>query len=159
MTVHVDVQNACDDDTVPELPIVESWIARAVDASGANNDAEVSVRIVDVDEIHAMNRDYRGNDKPTNVLSFPAGDVAGLPADMPVPLGDIVICASIIRHEAAEQGKAVSDHWAHMLVHGTLHLLGYDHETEPEAAEMEMLETGILSEQGLADPYRASVET
>ena len=89
------------------------------------------MRIVDAAEIHALNSDYRGKDKPTNVLSFPAGDVAGLPADMPVPLGDVVICASVVREEAAAQGKALDDHWAHMLVHGTLHLLGYDHETDP----------------------------
>lgn len=159
MTVQVDVQNACDDDTAPEIPIVESWIARAVRASGADGDAEVSVRIVDAAEIHALNSDYRGQDKPTNVLSFPAGDVAGLPADMPVPLGDVVICASVVRAEAAAQGKAITDHWAHMLVHGTLHLLGYDHETETEAAEMEALETRILSEHGVADPYGASGQT
>jgi probable rRNA maturation factor len=159
MTVQVDVQNACDDDTAPEIPIVESWIARAVCATDAEGDIEVSVRIVDAAEIHALNSDYRGRDKPTNVLSFPAGEVAGLPADMPVPLGDVVICARVVREEAAAQGKAIDDHWAHMLVHGTLHLLGYDHETETEAAEMEALETRILSEHGVADPYRATGQT
>ena len=159
MTVQVDVQNACNDDTAPEIPIVESWIGRAIDASGHGGDTEVSVRIVDAAEIHALNSDYRGKDKPTNVLSFPAGDVAGLPADMPVPLGDVVICASVVREEAAAQGKAITDHWAHMLVHGTLHLLGFDHETETEAAEMEALETRILSEHGVADPYGASGQT
>jgi len=159
MTVQVDVQNACDDDTAPEIPIVESWIARAVCATDAEGDIEVSVRIVDAAEIHALNSDYRGRDKPTNVLSFPAGEVAGLPADMPAPLGDVVICASVVREEAAAQGKAIDDHWAHMLVHGTLHLLGYDHETETEAAEMEALETRILSEHGVADPYRATGQT
>ncbi len=159
MTVQVDVQNACDDDTAPEIPVVASWIVRAIGASGPDGDSEVSVRIVDAAEIHALNSDYRGKDRPTNVLSFPAGDVAGLPADMPVPLGDVVICASVVRDEAAAQGKAITDHWAHMLVHGTLHLLGYDHETEPEAAEMEALETRILSEHGVADPYGASGQT
>ena len=159
MTVQVDVQNACDDETAPEIPIVEAWIARAVGASGPDGDTEVSVRIVDAAEIHALNSDYRGKDKPTNVLSFPAGDVAGLPADMPVPLGDVVICASVVREEAAAQGKAITDHWAHMLVHGTLHLLGYDHATATEAAEMEALETRILSEHGVADPYGASGQT
>ena len=159
MTVQVDVQNACDDDTAPETPLVESWIARAVGASGTDGDAEVSVRIVDTTEIQALNSDYRGKDKPTNVLSFPVGDVAGLPAGMPVPLGDVVICASVVREEAAAQGKAITDHWAHMLVHGTLHLLGYDHETETEAVEMEALETRILSEHGVADPYGASGQT
>jgi len=159
MNVQVDVQNACDDDTAPEVPIVESWIALAVGASGKDCDTEVSVRIVDADEIHTLNCEYRGKDKPTNVLSFPAGEVAGLPADMPVPLGDIVICASVVRDEAAEQDKTLADHWAHMLVHGTLHLLGYDHEMDTEAAEMEALEMRILTEQGLADPYGASGQT
>lgn len=159
MTVQVDVQNASDDDTALEISLVESWIARAIDASGPGGDTEVSVRIVDAAEIHALNSDYRGKDKPTNVLSFPAGDVAGLPADMPMPLGDVVICASVVREEAAAQGKAITDHWAHMLVHGTLHLLGFDHETETEAAQMEALETRILSEHGVADPYGASGQT
>lgn len=159
MIVQVDVQNACDDDTAPETPMVESWIARAVAAAGVGSEFEVSVRIVDADEIRALNSGYRSKDKPTNVLSFPAGKVAGLPADIPVLLGDVVVCASVVRDEAEAQGKAVEDHWAHMLVHGTLHLLGFDHETDSEAAEMEALETRILSEHGLAAPYGASGET
>jgi probable rRNA maturation factor len=159
MTVQVDVQNACDDDTVPEVPIVESWIESTVVAAGIVVDTEVSVRVVSPEEVHALNSEYRGKEKPTNVLSFPAGKVAGLPDDMPQPLGDIVICAQVVRDEAREQGKAVADHWAHMLVHGTLHLLGFDHETDSDAAEMEALETRILSDQGLADPYGASGET
>jgi probable rRNA maturation factor len=159
MKVQVDVQYACDDDTAPEIATVEFWIASAIEASGNKSDAEVSVRIVDSDEIRALNRDYRGKDRPTNVLSFPAGEVAGLPAEVPVLLGDIVVCASVVRDEATEQGKTLADHWAHMLVHGTLHLLGYDHEADTDAAEMEALEARILSEHGLADPYGASAET
>ena len=158
MTVQVDVQNACDDDTAPEVPIVESWVVRTVAAAGAGHEFEVSVRIVDSAEIHALNSKYRSKDKPTNVLSFPAGKVAGLPADIPVLLGDIVVCASIVCDEAKAQGKAVEDHWAHMLVHGTLHLLGFDHETDSEAAAMETLETCILSDHGVADPYGAPGE-
>ena len=158
MTVQVDVQNACDDDTAPEVPIVESWVVRTVAAAGAGHEFEVSVRIVDSAEIHALNSKYRSKDKPTNVLSFPAGKVAGLPADIPVLLGDIVVCASIVCDEAKAQGKAVEDHWAHMLVHGTLHLLGFDHETDSEAAAMETLETRILSDHGVADPYGAPGE-
>ena len=153
MTVQVDVQNATDDDTAPETAEVESWVARAVRVSGADSDAEVSVRIVDAGEIHALNREYRGKDKPTNVLSFPAGEVEGLPADVPRLLGDIVICAEVVRAEAVQQGKVAAEHWAHMLVHGTLHLLGHDHETDAEAAEMEALEARILSDFGIPDPY------
>ena len=148
MTVRVDVQNATDDDTAPDASDVESWVARAVGASGTGRDAEVSVRIVDASEIQALNRDYRGKDRPTNVLSFPVGEVAGLPADVPRLLGDIVICADVVRDEAAEQGKLVTNHWAHMLVHGTLHLLGHDHETDAEAVEMEALDSESTEQVG-----------
>jgi probable rRNA maturation factor len=114
----------------------------------------VSVRVVDVDEMQTLNRDYRDKDKPTNVLSFPAGEIDGLPADEGSSLGDVVICAAIVRDEAAEQGKSLADHWGHMLVHGTLHLLGHDHLTDAEATEMEGLEVKILTSHGVADPYR-----
>jgi len=159
MNVLVDVQRACDHDTIPTTEIVDAWVSRAVEAASAPRDVEVSVRIVDGDEIQALNRDYREKDKATNVLSFPAGPLAGLPDDMPVLLGDIVVCASVVESEAAEQGKAVGDHWAHMLVHGALHLLGFDHEDDAEAAEMEALETRVLTEHGLPDPYGASGQT
>jgi probable rRNA maturation factor len=114
------------------------------------------VRLVDTAEIRSLNREYRRKDKATNVLSFRAAAIKGLPTDVAQALGDIVICATVVNDEAAEQGKAIDDHWAHMLVHGTLHLLGYDHETADEAAEMEGVETRILTENGLADPYRES---
>ena len=155
MNGQIDVQLACDDDTIPQPDVIESWVLRAIEAAGQAADAEVSVRVVDSDESQALNRQYRGMDKPTNVLSFPAGTVEGLPDDAPMLLGDIVVCASVVTAEAHEQGKAVADHWAHMLVHGTLHLLGYDHDTDSQAEEMETLETRILAGQGLADPYGA----
>ncbi len=153
MTVQVDVHQAADDDSVPASDFVTAWVVRAVEAAGADGAVEVSVRIVDAAEIHALNRDYRGKDKPTNVLSFPAGDVAGLPDDEARPLGDIVACASVVSDEAMQQAKAVHDHWAHMLVHGTLHLLGYDHQNDEEAADMETLEVRVLAAHGVADPY------
>jgi len=159
MTVQVDVTTASDDDNTPEATSVDNWVSRAVDAAGVSADVEVSVRIVDAEEMHALNREYRGKDKPTNVLSFPGGPIDGLPDDQPSLLGDIVVCAGIVSDEAAEQGKPVSDHWAHMLVHGTLHLLGFDHETDDEAASMEALETQILASCGLPDPYGASGQT
>jgi len=112
------------------------------------------VRLVDTDEIRSLNREYRRKDKATNVLSFPAAAIEGLPTDVAQVLGDVVVCATVVNEEAAEQGKAIEDHWAHMLVHGTLHLLGYDHEADDDAAEMEGIETRILTENGLADPYR-----
>ena len=159
MTVQVDVTTASDDHNTPEATSVDNWVSRAVGAAGVSADVEVSVRIVDAEEMHALNREYRGKDKPTNVLSFPAGPIDGLPDDQPSLLGDIVVCAGIVTDEAAEQGKPVSDHWAHMLVHGTLHLLGFDHETDDEAASMEALETQILASCGLPDPYGASGQT
>ncbi len=159
MNVLVDVQQASNEETIPAATFVESWVVRAVCAAGQSAQTEVSVRIVDRDEMQTLNRDYRDKDKPTNVLSFPAGEVAGLPDDEPLPLGDIVICAGVVHDEAVAQGKAVMDHWAHMLVHGTLHLLGYDHKTDAQAAEMEALETRILNEHGVTDPYGAAVQT
>jgi probable rRNA maturation factor len=159
MNVLVDVQRACEDDTIPDAETVDAWVTRAVDAASVPNDVEVSVRIVDEDEIRNLNRDYRDKDKATNVLSFPAGPLAGLPDDAPALLGDIVICAGVVVTEAAVQGKTVAAHWAHMLVHGTLHLLGFDHEDDAEAAAMEALETRVLTAHGLPDPYGASGQT
>ena len=151
----VDVQIASDDEDAPSTGEIESWVIRALIATGREfvAGAEVSVRVVDAVEIRALNRDYREQDKPTNVLSFPAGTIAGLPEDEARVIGDIVICAEVVKSEADEQGKSVADHWAHMLVHGALHLTGYDHGTDSEAAEMERLEKEILLQFGVADPY------
>ena len=114
------------------------------------------MRLVDTEEMRVLNRDFRNKDTSTNVLSFPARAIEGLPAEAGHVLGDIVICAAIVSDEAARQGKASGDHWAHMLVHGTLHLLGYDHDSDTDAAEMEALETQILTSNGLKDPYAMS---
>ena len=154
--VRVDVFQACDDDTIPATDTVKNWVVRAAETTNNASDFDVSVGIVDADESRALNREYRGKDTPTNVLSFPAGRIEGLPDGVPVHLGDIVVCASVVNDEANQQEKAAADHWAHMLVHGTLHLLGYDHQTDAEAAEMEALETRILMKRGLKDPYLVS---
>lgn len=156
MTIEVDVQLACEGIAVPSADVVTSWVAHAVDEAADFDNAEVSVRVVDADEIQALNRDYRDKDRPTNVLSFPAGPVTGMPGGEPVLLGDIVVCASIVHAEAAEQGKTDTDHWAHMLVHGTLHLLGFDHVLDEDATTMEALEARILASLGIADPYGAA---
>lgn len=149
----VDVQVACDDPDIPRPAQMQTWIAAALAAAAFTDEAgaEVSVRIVDADEIQALNAAYRRQDKPTNVLSFPA-ETQALPGE-PRLLGDVVVCAPVVRAEADEQGKALAAHWAHMLVHGTLHLLGYDHEADAEAARMEELESNILAAHGIADPY------
>ena len=156
MKVRVDVQLACDGIAVPSVDIMTSWVTRTVAEVGGVPDSEVSVRVVDADEMQALNRDYRQKDKPTNVLSFPAGAVSGLPDGEPLPLGDIVVCASVVHKEAAAQAKTDTDHWAHMLVHGTLHLLGYDHEADDEAEAMEALEMRILTAHGITDPYQVT---
>jgi probable rRNA maturation factor len=153
--VTADVQVACDDPDIPASADIQNWIAAAIEQSGRKpaGDVDVAVRVVDAEEIRTLNRLYRDKDKPTNVLSFPTGDIDGLPPEAGVLLGDVVVCAAIVAAEAGEQGKALADHWAHIIVHGTLHLLGFDHENEADAVEMESLETQILASQSVTDPY------
>lgn len=157
MTVQVDVQIAVDDDSIPDAEGISLWIDRTLSADGDNGATEVSVRIVDASEMQELNAEFREQDKSTNVLSFPAGDIVGLPGDSERPLGDIVVCAAVVASEAEQQGKALSDHWAHMLVHGTLHLLGYDHIDDADAVVMEGLEARILGAHGIANPYGESL--
>jgi probable rRNA maturation factor len=149
----VDVQIATDAKGVPTSEEIRRWVERAASNELQDPDLEISVRVVDEHEMQHLNREYREQDKTTNVLSFPAGDVAGLPKGVSPVLGDIVICAAVVEREAAEQGKTAADHWGHMLVHGVLHLLGYDHTTASEAEAMEGLEREILADLGIADPY------
>ena len=154
--MNVDVQLASDAAGIPSIDTVQGWVESAVRATDSERGAEVSVRIVDEPEMRALNREYRDQDKPTNVLAFPAGDSGfAPPGEMPL-LGDIVVCAGVVAREADEQGKPLEYHWAHMLVHGTLHLLGYDHVGEEQAETMEALERRILDELGIADPYAGS---
>lgn len=108
---------------------------------------ELTLRIVDADESRALNRDWRSKDAPTNVLSFGGDEDAGV-------LGDLVICAAVVAREAAEQGKPARAHWAHMVVHGCLHLQGHDHVADTDATRMEALERQILEQLGFSDPYR-----
>ena len=151
-TVHVLV--ACNGPEIPNDESIRRWVTVTLDAASAEAAGEVSVKIVDTDEMQALNRDFRDTDKPTNVLSFPAGPVAGLPAAEAEVLGDIAICAEVVHDEAEQQQKTPAAHWAHMLVHGTLHLLGYDHVGADDAMAMQRLETKILEAGGIADPYR-----
>ena len=112
----------------------------------------------DEPEIQALNKTYRGKDRPTNVLAFPAelSSMPGLPPDEPSVLGDLVVCAPVVSREAVEQGKAGSAHWSHMLVHGMLHLLGFDHRTDADAGRMESLEIDILARRGFENPYKGT---
>lgn len=111
---------------------------------------ELTIRIVDEAESQQLNHEYRGKDKPTNVLSFPFE----APAHVPIPLlGDLIICKQVVEREALEQDKPLSAHWAHMVVHGCLHLLGYDHIEDEEAEEMEGIERVVMNDLGFEDPY------
>lgn len=150
MTVEVQVSDALDDSIyVPDTAHIERWALAALKQQGA--DGQLSVRIVDGEEARALNRQYRGKDMPTNVLSFPL-EAPGFIE--PRLLGDIVICAPVVAQEASGQGKQEQAHWAHMLIHGVLHLLGYDHDSDEEAKVMESAEVDILSRLGFADPYQ-----
>ena len=151
MKLTVDIQCASTE-PVPEEEDLRRWIAAALASRKKPGDAEISVRLVDGDEMARLNQAYRHKAGPTNVLSFPAE----LPAELELPLlGDIVICAPVVRAEAREQNKNTAAHWAHMAVHGTLHLLGYDHTEEREALVMEALETAILAKLNYPCPYQA----
>jgi probable rRNA maturation factor len=153
----IDVEIVSDDATVPSIDEITDWVQRALDAvPEPPQDAELAVRVVDAEEMQSLNCEHRQKDVPTNVLSFPIGEIQGLPAAAGNFLGDIVVCAPVVSREAAGQGKHLNDHWAHMLVHGTLHLLGYDHQIESEAAKMEALEQRVLAQHGVPNPYRAS---
>jgi len=139
---------------LPTRPQFRKWVLAALTGAGRRFDSEVAIQLVDAPEGQAMNLQYRGKDYATNVLSFPAEVPEGLPEDFDFPqLGDLVICAPVVAREAAEQGKALDDHFAHLTVHGVLHLLGFDHIEDAEAEEMEALERVILAELGISDPY------
>ena len=139
---------------IPAAVSFRKWVAAALE--GRIREADLAVRVVDVREGRAMNRHFRGKDYATNVLSFPAELPEGLPADVKFPLlGDLVICAPVVAREARDQKKPLAAHYAHMTVHGALHLLGWNHEDEREAECMEQLERDILASLGIADPYRA----
>lgn len=158
-TVTVDIQLALNEDStaiLPENDQIQQWATMAVNTASHSDKEEnqITVRIVEEAEISRLNADYRGKDGPTNVLSFPFLAPPGIPVDeFAGSLGDLVICASVVEKEAAQQNKQAMQHWAHMIVHGTLHLLGYDHQKEQEAKNMERLETTILAEMGYPDPY------
>ena len=151
----VDIQVASESAEVPDDGHMIEWISTTIEVVEPDQQTavEVALRVVDETEMQRLNRDFRGKDRVTNVLSFPAGSDEFLPPDLPKNLGDIVICAPVVISEANEQGKAPEAHWAHLLVHGTLHLLGYDHVEAAEAEAMEALEVRILSQRGIADPY------
>ena len=151
----LDIQKTCEPGTGPDDEEIESWVSLTLTGHvDPQTTVELSVRIVEPGEIIHLNETYRNKSGTTNVLSFPFEPPPGFPCDEKLSLlGDIVICAEVVEREASEQNKSAAAHWAHMLVHGTLHLLGYDHETESDAQEMENKERQILHSLGIADPY------
>ncbi|WGZ95904.1 MAG: rRNA maturation RNase YbeY [Candidatus Thiothrix putei] len=151
MSLELDIQNP---EAYTSIPAEADLLRWAQAAWSADAEAGVVVRIVNEAESQALNRAYRDKDYPTNVLSFPY-DAPSIPEDDDdiEYLGDLVICLPVVEREAAEQGKTATQHWAHLLIHGLLHLQGYDHITDTEAEEMEALETALLLKLGFPDPY------
>lgn len=132
----------------PAPAAMTRWARAALGRRGTGR--QLAVRVVAPAESRRLNAAWRGRDKPTNVLSFPA---AGLATGGARPLGDLVICAAVVRGEAREQGKPLADHWAHLIVHGALHLVGYDHEGDDDARRMERREIAVLRRLGIQNPY------
>ncbi len=153
MNIELDLQVAFEGEELPTSEDFLLWLRTAL--TGRLDEAELSIRLVDLDESQALNFQYRGKDKPTNVLSFPFEMPPGIPeGELSHLLGDLVICVPVVEQEAIEQNKSVLHHWAHLTIHGTLHLLGYDHIVESEAEIMEQLERDLLANLAIPDPYQ-----
>lgn len=147
--LELDLQVATQDTSnLPSQTQLEEWVQVALPTMG--NEFEVTIRIVDIEESQSLNHEYRGKDKPTNVLSFPFEAPPGL--DLPL-LGDLIICRQIVESEAKEQEKPVFNHWAHLVIHGILHLRGYDHIDDDDAEEMESMEIDLLKIFSIPNPY------
>ncbi|MGC4029733.1 MAG: rRNA maturation RNase YbeY [Steroidobacteraceae bacterium] len=134
--------------TVPPMTRITRWARAALGARGAG--CELALQIVGPARMRELNHHYRGKDRPTNVLSFPAAPAPGV---QPQPLGDVVICPAVLQQEARAQGKPAEAHWAHLVVHGVLHLAGYDHEIDADARRMERREIAVLRGLGFPNPY------
>ncbi|MBE7216702.1 rRNA maturation RNase YbeY [Shewanella benthica] len=149
LELDLDLQIAIDNENLPSKKDFELWVRIAL--RDTMTQAELTIRIVDEAESQELNSNYRGKDKPTNVLSFPFE----APPEIDIPLlGDLIICAPVVEFEAKQQHKSLQAHWAHMVVHGCLHLLGYDHIQDAEAEEMESLETQLVENLGFNNPYK-----
>lgn len=151
MELFIDRQIATDSSTAPSVEQMRGWVSKALEkAEFKQASAELTIRVVNEAESQQLNNQYRQKNKPTNVLSFPFEVPAGVPCNL---LGDLVVCESVVLIEASEQSKKPEHHWAHMIVHGTLHLLGFDHIDPDDAEKMEALEILALSEFGINNPY------
>ena len=152
MSLELEVQYAVRAEGIPDEAALRRWVEAVL--ADCEDDAGLVIRVVDERESQALNRAYRDRDRPTNVLSFPFEAPPGVPPEVVGHhLGDLVICAPVVAREAREQGKPLPAHWAHMVVHGVLHLRGFDHQNESQAREMEGHERAILGALGFDDPY------
>jgi len=151
LSITLDLQNACTNSNIPTLAQFQQWVNASL--LPQHDNTELTIRLVNINESQQLNAQYRGKDKPTNVLSFPFEVPEGIELNL---LGDLVICADIVESEALQQNKPLNAHWAHMVVHGCLHLLGYDHINNQDAEQMEALEIDILTKLGFNSPYTYS---
>lgn len=147
---HINIQHAADKSSAPASSLLRLWAECGLKMK--IDFAEITIRIVNLEEMTQLNETYRHKKGPTNVLSFPFMLPKDIPVEIPY-LGDIVICSDVVNRESIEQNKSPNAHWAHMIVHGVFHLLGYDHETDKEAEEMEALEIKAMQELGFPNPY------
>lgn len=148
MSVNLDLQIACNNTDLPNLASFQRWAEVAL--QGRRLRSELCIRVVSAEESQELNRTWRDKDSATNVLSFPFEAPPGIPCEL---IGDLVICADVVTQEAEAQQKPVDAHWAHMVIHGILHLIGFDHINEAEAEEMEAVEIALLAQLGYANPY------
>jgi len=151
MSNHIDLQLACDKAELPSLELFQRWADIALTAV-TDQEFELTIRLVNIDESQQLNSQYRQKNKPTNVLSFPFEVPDGIELNL---LGDLVVCVQVVQQEAKEQNKRLFDHWAHLIIHGCLHLLGYDHINDADAEEMEALEIKLLAELSINNPYES----
>jgi probable rRNA maturation factor len=154
MGLKMEIQKAADFKSLPDNSLMIKWAEQALDPE--HSEAEVTLRVVDLEEGRELNQEWRKKNYATNVLSFPIGEPI---EQAPNLLGDIVICAPIVEKEAKEQGKSSEAHWAHLIIHGILHLQGYDHESDEEAKIMESKEINILEIIGYTNPYETESQT
>lgn len=156
MKLRLDVQHAVRRSNVPSNPQLKQWAELALKNRVQQSEVEVCVRIVAAEESQTLNGTWRGKHYPTNVLSFPMDAPPGIESNF---IGDIIICAEVLEQEALEQDKDLDDHWAHIFIHGLLHLLGYDHIEPEEAEQMESIEIKLLSQLQISNPYENPLRT
>lgn len=154
----ITIQLIADKNLAPKRSLLRKWANQALDKKMPSS--EMTIRIVDTEEMSALNSTYRQKNGPTNVLSFPFILPEEIAAEIDIPiLGDIVVCAEVVNREAQEQHKTSESHWAHMIIHGVFHLLGYDHENDKDAEVMESLEIETMKSLGYANPYETGEHT